>query len=163
MAEEFDLYNRQRRPLGRTHPRGEPLPAGAYHVGVTGWITSGKGAFLMVRRAKEPSLGLWEAPGGGVQAGETSLEAVLREVKEELGLEVDPKQVKLISSERREADHIFYDVFLLRAAKKLSELTLDPDEVAEARWMMPVEIERLHRDGKLSPLMNYYADVLYLE
>lgn len=163
MAEEFDLYNRQRRPLGRTHPRGVPLPAGTYHVVVTGWIVSEKGAFLMIRRAEEPSAGLWEAPGGSVQAGETSLAAVLREVKEEVGLEADPKRVRLLSSERKEQDRFFYDVFLLHETKKLEELTIDPAEVAEARWMMPAEIEQLHREGRLSPLMSCYADVIYPE
>lgn len=165
MAEEFDLYNRQRRPLGRTHPRGTPLPSGTYHVVVTGWIESEKGAFLMVRRAENATSepGLWEAPGGCVQAGETSLTAVLREVREELGLEVDPKRVKLLSSERHEKDRVFSDVFLLRATKKLDELTVDHTELAQARWMMPAEIEQLHREGKLCRWANNYADIIYPE
>jgi 8-oxo-dGTP diphosphatase len=165
MAEMVDLYNRQRHPLNRTAERGTPLSSGCYHVVVTGWIESTKGAFLMVRRKAGPAIndGLWEAPGGAVQAGETSLAAVLRETNEELGLTVDTKTVKLLSSERQDKDHIFYDVFLLRADTKLEDLTVNPDELAEARWMMPAEIAQLSADGLLSPYMSYYADIVYPE
>ncbi|MCI2047506.1 MAG: NUDIX hydrolase [Faecalibacterium sp.] len=163
MAEMIDLYNRQRHPLNQTAERGAPLSAGCYRVVVTGWIESAKGAFLMVRRKAGPAAndGLWEAPGGGVQAGETSLAAVLREVKEELGIEPDIKTVKLFSSERQDSAHAFYDVFLLRADTKLDELTVNADELAEARWMMPADIDELSRAGLLSPYMRYYEDVVY--
>ena len=59
MAEMIDLYNRQRHPLNRTAERGETLPSGCYHVIVTGWIESAKGAFLMARRK----------PGDGIAGG----------------------------------------------------------------------------------------------
>jgi len=165
MAEMIDLYNRQRHPLNRTAERGETLPSGCYHVIVTGWIESAKGAFLMARRKPGDGIagGLWEAPGGAVQSGETSLEAVLREVHEELGIEIDPKTVKLLSSERRDKDRVFYDVFLLRNDTKLDQLAVNADELAEARWMMPADIDQLHADGLLSPYMDYYADVVYPE
>ncbi len=163
MAEMIDLYNRQRHPLNRTAERGAPLSAGCYRVLVTGWIESTKGAFLMVRRKAGPAVndGLWEAPGGGVQAGETSLAAVLREIREELGIAPDVKTVKLLNSDRQDAAHAFYDVFLLRADNKLDELTVNAAELAEARWMMPADIAALARDGMLSPYMRYYEDVVY--
>ena len=159
MAEMIDLYNRQRKPLDRTAEAGAPLPAGSYFLFVSGWIESAKGAFLMVR----PKDGLWQAPSGPVHAGEGSLTAVLRIVKEDLGLEIEPKTVKLLSSERQEKDHMFYDVFRLRNDTRLDSLTIDPDKLDEARWMMAAEIARLAAEGQLSPYMKYYEDVVYPE
>ncbi|MGQ0716984.1 MAG: NUDIX hydrolase [Pseudonocardiales bacterium] len=47
------------------------------------------GRLLLVRRANEPGRGRWSVPGGRVKAGETDHQAVLREVAEETGLEVE--------------------------------------------------------------------------
>lgn len=49
----------------------------------------GAGAVLLVRRAHEPGRGRWSVPGGRVEAGETDQQAVVREVAEETGLEVE--------------------------------------------------------------------------
>lgn len=161
MAEVFDLYNRQRHPLGRTAEEGGSMPSGCYRLWVSAWIESAKGAFLMVRpKAGE---GRWEAVSGGVAPGEGSLSAVLRHVKEQLGLEIDPKAVKLMNSERQERGSIFYDVFLLRSDTKLDELAVNADLLAEARWMMPADIAQLDRDGLLDARMQYYADIVYPE
>jgi 8-oxo-dGTP diphosphatase len=46
------------------------------------------GRILLVRRANEPDLGLWSIPGGRVEAGENDAAAVVREVREETGLDV---------------------------------------------------------------------------
>ena len=46
------------------------------------------GRLLLVERANEPAAGLWAVPGGRVEAGESLLEAVRREVAEETGFEV---------------------------------------------------------------------------
>ncbi len=161
MAEVFDLYSRQRRALDRTAEEGSPLPAATYRLWVSGWIESAKGAFLMVRpKAGE---GKWEALSGGVHAGEGSLTAVLRHAQEQLGLEIDPKGVKLLNSERQEQERLFYDVFLLRSDTKLEDLTVNADLLADARWMMPADIAQLDRDGLLASHMKYYADVVYPE
>ena len=47
------------------------------------------GAMLLVRRANEPGRGRWSVPGGRVRPGETDHHAVIREVTEETGLEVE--------------------------------------------------------------------------
>lgn len=48
---------------------------------------------LLIQRGREPSLGRWSVPGGLVEVGESLLDAVKREVMEEVNLEVDVKDV----------------------------------------------------------------------
>jgi 8-oxo-dGTP diphosphatase len=52
-------------------------------------VFDGAGRVLLVRRANEPGRGRWSVPGGRVEAGETDQHAVIREVAEETGLEVE--------------------------------------------------------------------------
>ncbi|HEV7450666.1 MAG TPA: NUDIX domain-containing protein [Pseudonocardiaceae bacterium] len=52
-------------------------------------VLDGAGAVLLVRRVNEPGRGRWSVPGGRVEAGETDHHAVIREVAEETGLEVE--------------------------------------------------------------------------
>lgn len=64
-------------------------------VGV-GALVIHDGRVLLIRRGKEPLRGRWVIPGGTVEAGETLHEALVREVREETGLEVRPKEVVLV-------------------------------------------------------------------
>ncbi|HEX8003864.1 MAG TPA: NUDIX hydrolase [Mycobacteriales bacterium] len=52
-------------------------------------VSDGAGRVLLVRRANEPSRGLWSIPGGRVEDGETARECARREVREETGLDVE--------------------------------------------------------------------------
>lgn len=92
MPELWDLYDIDRRPLNRTIQRGEALPEGTYHLAVGIAVFNTKGDILLTQRAQVKSQypGCWEMPGGCAQAGETSLEAACRELREETGIVVQP-------------------------------------------------------------------------
>ena len=58
-----------------------------------GGVIVDAGKVLLVRRAKEPSIGQWSIPGGAVETGETLREALRREIREETGLAVEPCEI----------------------------------------------------------------------
>jgi 8-oxo-dGTP diphosphatase len=58
-----------------------------------GAVIVDRGALLLVRRGRGPGQGLWAVPGGKVRFGETQRQAVIREVREETGLEIEPDDV----------------------------------------------------------------------
>ena len=58
-----------------------------------GAVIIDRGALLLVRRGRGPGQGLWAVPGGKVRFGETQRQAVIREVREETGLEIEPDEV----------------------------------------------------------------------
>ena len=118
MAEIWDLYDAERRRTGKTMMRGEPVPRGFYTLSVSVWLTNGRGEYLLSKRhpaKKFPNL--WECTGGGALAGEESLEAGVREVREELGIVLRPGEGRLIYRTRRDEFRDFYDVWLFRCGR----------------------------------------------
>jgi 8-oxo-dGTP diphosphatase len=64
-------------------------PAAATRIPCVGAVIRDEtGRLLMVLRGHDPGRGLWSIPGGRIEAGESAEEAVVREVREETGLEV---------------------------------------------------------------------------
>ena len=113
MDEYWDLFDENRNYLGITHKRGEHVPAGMFHLVVHAWIMDKSGHFLISQRQKgRTDELLWERTGGSVLAGETSLEGALREIKEELGLDLHAAPYAFIKSEKRDRYHDFYDSWL---------------------------------------------------
>ena len=53
-------------------------------------VTDGRGWLLLIKRGHEPGAGLWSLPGGRIEPGETDAEALVREMREETGLTVEP-------------------------------------------------------------------------
>src|SRR5436305_512602 len=86
------------RPWSPTKPtEASPVaPCAAHPVVGVGAVVIHGGEVLLIRRGKEPLKGRWLIPGGTVELGETLEEAVVREVREETGLEVRPDEVVLV-------------------------------------------------------------------
>jgi len=148
--ELWDVYDAQRRPTGRTHRRGDPLAPGEYHLVVHACLRRPTGEFLITRRA--PTKGfplLWENPGGSADAGEDSLTAVLREVREETGLCVRPECARLVMQVTRPES--FSDIYELTHDFELSDVRLLPGETIDARLVSKEEVLRLWESGQFVP------------
>ncbi len=140
MPELWELRDAEKRPTGKTMYRGERVPEGYWHIVVTIWTVTADGRILLTRRHPDKHFGLlWEGTAGSVLAGESSLEGALRELREETGLCADPSRVRLLSSERRES--FFLDNYLYLCPEREPALTLQPEEVSEARFAALSEID----------------------
>jgi 8-oxo-dGTP diphosphatase len=90
------------------------------------------GRLLLVRRAHEPGRGRWSVPGGRVEAGETDHHAVIREVAEETGLEVEI--IRLLGNVQRHApDGAVFDIYDYHCRITGGALAAG-DDAAETRW-----------------------------
>ena len=116
--ERWDIYDKNKVRTGRTMERNHfNLADDEYHLTVLGVIRRPDGRFLITKRVmtKAWAPGWWEVSGGGVQAGESSEEAVRREVKEETGLDVRNAEGGYAFTYKRvnpdEGDNYFVDVY----------------------------------------------------
>jgi len=155
--ELWDIYDKNRKPTGRTHVRGEPLPAGDYHLVVRAWIVNSKGEFLITKRAPEKLgfPGYWETPAGSALTGEDSLTAVIREVKEESGIDVKPENGVIITSIFRHNRSNFWDIWLFRCEFDMNDVALQPGETVDAKKATWDEIAGMMENSKFVPLSFY--------
>jgi len=121
------------------------------------------GRVLIVRRAEPPAHGLHTLPGGVVELGETLVEAVTREVREEAGLEIEPhglagyRQLIARDGSGRIERHF---VILPFAARWLAgEIALN-DELAEGRWLEPEALSGLKTTEGLTDIVAAAAEVI---
>lgn len=156
--EQWDLYTKDRVKTGELHVRGDPLPEGRYHLVVHVWIRNEKGQYLISQRAaSRPTFPLmWECVGGSVTAGEDSLTGALREVKEEVGLDLPPEDGRLVFSKVRGESHDILDVWLFEYDGPLALEKATTDEVAQCRWMDRQEIKALFDSGELVQTLAYF-------
>jgi len=104
-------------------------------------ITDEQGRLLLIKRGHEPGAGLWSLPGGRIEPGETDAEALVREMREETGLEVEPGP--LLGAVRRPAgDGAVLDI--RDYAATITGGTLIPgDDAADARWVGAADLRSL--------------------
>ncbi len=143
-----DIYDENRRLTGRLHRRGDRWRRGEYGLVVCVWIYDGKGNILLTRRAPEKTFaGTWENSGGAAQAGETSLQAITRELWEETGIEAVPEEFELLDTGR---DHcMFYDYYCLKRSTPLEQIRLQPGETDAVQWATFSDIHRLIEQKKI--------------
>lgn len=104
------------------------------------------GHFLFVKRAKEPAKGMWAFPGGRLEFGETMIEGVKRELKEETGLQADNiaffDHAEII--QRNDKSDVPAHHFLLCVHTGIAEgRPIAGDDAEEANWFSLEEIEAL--------------------
>ena len=142
MAEYWDLYDANRNPLGRTIKRGDAFAEGEYYVCCEVWMQNSEGKLLMTQRHPDKKAGgLWEFTGGGVLAGETTKQAALRELEEELGVTAEETDFSLL--EVYQHKNYFMDIFVVKKDMEPSELVLQPEEVVDAKWVSHEELLKM--------------------
>ena len=115
--------------------------SGAFIPCVGAVITDEQGRLLLIKRGHEPAAGLWSLPGGRIEPGETDAEALVREMREETGLEVAPGPL-LGAVQRPGEDGDVIDIRDYSAT--ITGGTLTPgDDAADARWISAEDLHSL--------------------
>jgi len=114
------------------------------------------GKVLVVRRARQPALGIFTLPGGGVETGETLMQAVTREVREETSMDIEPvalaghREAIVRDAQGRVERHF---VILCFAARWLSGEPVLNEELDDARWLAPAALSSLRTTEDLAEIV----------
>lgn len=149
--ETLALFDRDGKPLGKVVQRDGGIPVvaeGEYWRCCDVWIVNTSGEILIQRRAldKPNWPGAWaESAGGAIHADETPEEGCIRETMEEIGIRPDFERGGLAFVYTGRTAH--HDVWVFRMDVPLESLTLQAEEVIDARYASPDELRRMEREG----------------
>lgn len=122
-----------------------------------GAIVVDKGALLLIKRDREPARGQWSLPGGRVEIGETLREALVREVREETGVDVDVDGLIGVAERivRDDDGAIEYHYVILDyVCTPRSTSVTAGDDAADARWVPVAELPDLHLTAGLLEFLS---------
>ena len=152
--ELWDIYDSNKQKTGRTMKRNDwHLKEGEYHLTVLGIIQRPDGKILITQRimTKAWAPGWWEVSGGAAQAGEESGAAVMREIKEETGLDVKGAQGGYLFTYKREnikeGDNYFVDVYKFIMDFDEKDIKLQKEETTDYRLATVEEISKIAEKG----------------
>ena len=152
--EKRDLYDINRNLTGETIFKGEEIPDGKYIVVVLVYIQNSDGKFLIQKRS-EIKNGKYATTGGHCKTGENSIQGILTEIKEEIGLDVKAEDLKLYYSGK--AGFAFWDDYYIKMdVPNIEKLKLQKEEVESVCWLTEEEIKQLMNEDKF--FKNHYEE-----
>jgi isopentenyl-diphosphate delta-isomerase type 1 len=170
--ELIDVIDEDGNPTGTVKPRKSVHRDGDLHRTVHVWLLTSRKEVLLQKRAKTKSThpGLWDmACAGHITHGETSLEASVKEIEEELGIQINPEDIRFLFSIKSrhihhggvKTDYELHDVYLVKKDIPLSFFTLQIDEVEAVKYIPIADFRKkvFNRDSDLVPHFEEFEKI----
>lgn len=149
--EFWDLYDKDGNKIDKVVKRGDKLQDDEFHIVVNAWIKNENGEFLITQRSEKKSFPLmWECTGGSALQGESPLKAAIREVKEELGIDVYEEKSIFVGKTLRYYENCpdILFVYVFESNNLLDEIKIQEEEVNDVMWASKEFILDLYKNDK---------------
>lgn len=144
MEEYFDVLNEKGEYTGKTETRKKCHKEGLWHKAVVVFIINSKGQVLLQKRSanKKTWPNTWDVTAGGnVLAGEFGFQAIIRECKEELGIELNKNDITFLGSViSTKNNNYFNEYYVANKEIDITKLKLQEEEVSDVKWIDEDEI-----------------------
>ena len=150
-----DLYNSKRILTGEVIEKGKEVPLGSYYITVVVFIENEQGKFLLQKRVMKKD-GKWATTGGHPKSGESSLQGIVTELEEELGINVKENELTLFKTIQTEDD--FVDLYYLRKNIDIRDIKIQEEEVEKVMWASREEITKLIDEKHFSSSHREFYD-----
>ena len=147
MTELRDLYDINSNKTNKTYRKGDLIPEGYYPMVVMVVIRNSNGKFLMQKRVESKG-GDWGVTGGHPKSGETPIEGIITEVKEELGLDFSKENFIEYDSGCDGKD--CYKMYFVTKDININDITIQQEELSEVRWFTMDELKGMVNSGELN-------------
>ena len=162
------IYDENRNKTGKTIERkeGNTLNKGEYIIWVQCWIINLAGEILLTqRKLNKRHGGMWKPTVGCVKSGETSIEGIIREIKEEIGIDISENDLKLFKTDKEERKDVngFRDIYVINKDIPLEDISFNDGEVVNCKYVTIKELREMIKNGKVfewfSSFLNDYYKV----
>ena len=147
MTELRDLYDINSNKTNKTYRKGDLIPEGYYPMVVMVVIRNSNGEFLMQKRVESKG-GDWGVTGGHPKSGETPIEGIITEVKEELGLDFSKEDFIEYDSGCDGKD--CYKMYFVTKNININDITIQQEELSKVRWFTMDELKGMVNSGELN-------------
>ena len=159
--ELVDIVDENNELTGQVEDRWIAYEKGLWRRTVSCWIMNKKGEILLQKRTpnKRRNPNKWAKTGGQVDSGESAEEAIIREVKEELGIDISKKQIQFIGIYKKDdKNRRFAYNFIFIVDYKIEDYTLQEDEVSEVKYFTIEEIEKARKNNDVNYTFSNWTD-----
>ena len=147
MAELRDLYDKNSNKTDKTYRKGDIIPDGYYPMVVMVVIRNSNGEFLMQKRVESKG-GDWGVTGGHPKSGETPIEGIITEIREELGLDFSKENFIEYDSGCDGKD--CYKMYFVTKDINIRDITIQQEELSEVKWFTMNELKDMVNSGELN-------------
>lgn len=165
--EYIDIFDENNNPIGEVKEKTQAHEDGNFHRTAHIWIMNDKKELLLQKRSatKKSHPNCWDISGAGhIRAGETVIEGAIRELKEELGVEIEEKDLQYIAtikSTKNPKNMEFGYVYLLKCNKKNEDYIFEDNEVSEVKYVYYEELEKMV-EKRVEGLLIHEEEYKYL-
>lgn len=162
--EKLDVYNENKEKTGKIilREKGATLNKNEFIISITVWIVNKAGKILMTQRKLDKVKGgMWEPTTGLVTSGETSKEGALRELNEEIGIQLKNKDIDLIKEIVEEGNELnfFRDIYLVNKEISISDIKFNDGEVIDAKYVSFEEFNTMLKNGETHKWLDYFNEL----
>lgn len=164
MFELIDVYNSKKQKTGKIVERKSDIKFEKedYIISVTCWIINSDKKILLTRRKLDKSSGgMWEPTTGLVKSEESSLQAIIRELNEEIGIEVENSEIKLVKEiiEHGQKCNYFRDIYILKKDLDLKMIDFKDGEVIDAKYVTISELKDMINKKESFEYLLYFINL----
>ena len=155
--EILDLYDDNFNKLDEIIVRGNSIPSGKNIMLVVVFIKNKDNKYL-IQKTSVSKGGEYSTTGGHVLSSEDGETSIIREIKEELGIDVDIDELKHVSTIKYPSKPCIFNIYILDKDIDISKLVLQSEEVMSVEWLSDIEIEKLINDNNFLESHGYIFD-----
>jgi len=149
MSEYMDVYDTNKNKIGKIIERKNKknIPEGEYTISVHCFIINSKKQVLLTQRNYNKKRGgKWEETHGGLKSGEKSIDGIIRELHEEIGVDVKSDELKLYSTIKNK--RVFRDIYILYKDVPKDSIRFLDGEVIDCKYVSINDYKKMIERGK---------------